>query len=302
MDTRSKKRHRRLLEVLNGTAAYLAKKGFENPRLDAELLLGHALGLKRIELYLQFERVLTSAEIAAFKESLQLRLQHTPIQYILGETEFYSLALSVNQAVFIPRPETEILVHSVVQRLEGMGHDVVVADIGTGCGAIAVALAHRIPQATLYATDCCPRALQLAADNVKRHDLEERIVLLRGDLLAPVRDLKDDQSAPLLFDAIVSNPPYVKRGDLDLLPDEIKEHEPRLALDGGPDGLDCYRALASEATDLLKPGGFVALEVADGQADAVEQCLRANSRFGDFERVCDLNGIERLLMAQKVPE
>ena len=286
--------------MLEWTADYLSGKGFENPRLTAELLLGHVLQLKRIDLYLQFDRLLTQVEVTRYKQALQQRLQHVPIQYIFGHAEFYSLSFVVNEAVLIPRPETEILVETVLKRLPDIDGDLLLADIGTGAGIIAIVLAYETPSAMVYATDCSAEALEVAKGNACRHGLAESIVFLEGDLLAPLRDLKDTHGAPLRFDAIISNPPYIAHNAMKILPAEIRNYEPWLALDGGPDGLTFSRRLVAEASGFLKTGGFLAVEVGDGQADAVVECIGEQFSFGEVQRIADLNGVARVVITQKV--
>lgn len=298
MSRKPESRTWQVLEILNWSADHLRNKGFENARVDAELLLGHALGARRIDLYLQFDRRLTQAETDRYRDALKQRLQRVPVQYILGNMEFYSLCLSVNEAVFIPRPETEILVEAVLRRLAGGGRRVV-ADVGTGSGAIAIALAHEMPDVNVYATECCARALEAATANACRHGVADRIRFLEGDLLEPLSGLGDRLGVPCRMDAIVSNPPYVRTDAIGLLPEEIKDHEPRLALDGGPDGLAFHRRLAAESPEFLRPGGVLALEVGDGQADAVAELLGRSRLLGEVQRVQDLNGVVRVLLAER---
>ena len=299
MSPQQKQKAWKVLEILNWSAEHLREKGLENPRLTAELLVGYALQLNRIDLYLQFDRSLTPDEIARYKQALQRRLRHVPVQYILGRTEFYSLSFVVNESVFIPRPETEVLVETALKRLAGLEGDLLAADIGTGCGAVAIALAHQLPKATVYGTDCCARALEVAKGNALSHGLAERVVLLKGDLLAPLEGVVNADGAPLRFDAIVSNPPYVRTDDIRALPDEVRRYEPQVALDGGPDGLDFHRRLAEEAPAFLRTGGLLFLEVGDGQGQAVAECLEQSRCFGEVQRVRDLSGTERVVIAEK---
>lgn len=227
-------------------------------RLDAEVLLGHVLHLRRVDLYARPERLLTAEEDSAYRALLERRRRQEPVSYLLGQKEFFGLVLAVDHRVLIPRPETEVLVERALAAARARGRpDLVLADIGTGSGCIAVALACHLPQARVYATDISPQALEVAGENVRRHGLAERVLLLCGDLCAPL---------PEPVDLLVSNPPYTVWDDL---PAGITAFEPRLALDGGSDGLEVYRRLLPQIGAWVLPGGQALLEVGDGQAEAV---------------------------------
>lgn len=282
-----------MLQILNWTAAYLERKGIEHGRLNAERMLGHALGKSRLELYLEHDRPLAPDELATYKSLLRKRSNGLPLQYVLGETEFFSLPFSMRPPVLIPRPETEILVQAALDRLRGMEGPLTVADVGTGCGNIAVALASNLHTLTIYATDCSSEAVALAEENARRNRVSDFITFLRGDLLSPLESLSLSNG----LHAILSNPPYVRTDEWDALPSESRDHESRTALDGGPDGLRFYRKLTACIDRYLAPEGFLAVEVGDGQSEAVQKILRSKSDLRKMEVIEDLNGIARVIVA-----
>lgn len=232
-------------------------------RLDAEVLLAHALGLRRVDLYIHPERPLTAAQESSYRDGLERRARREPVSYIVGQKEFYGLAFVVDRRVLVPRPETEVLVERALARARAAGGaGLRIADIGTGSGCIAVALALQLPDARLEATDISDAALEVAGENVRRHGVAGRVRLLQGDLCAPL-------SGPV--DLLVSNPPYTV---WESLPLGITAHEPRLALDGGGDGLAVYRRLLRELPVYLRPGAAALLEIGDGQEEAVVDLAR----------------------------
>jgi release factor glutamine methyltransferase len=254
-------------------------------RRDAELLLLHALKITRAQLLANPGRELTPEEQSHYDHCIARRLRHEPIQYITGWQEFYGLNLRVKPAVLIPRPETEHLVEAVLQRLPS-DKPLRIADIGTGSGAIAIALAAHLPQAEITATDISAVALEVAEANAREHNLSSRIRFIEADLLAiPI-------AAP--FDAIVSNPPYIPEVDAPGLHPQVREHEPASALFGGPTGLDIYRRLIPQAHAALRPGGLLAMEIGHGQRDAIATFLAnwASTVFLD-----DLQHIPRVALA-----
>ena len=280
-------------EILNRTATYLQEKGLENARLNAETLLSTVLHTSRIDLYMRFDRPLGGRELSAVRDLIKRRLSGHPLQYLTGQTEFYSLTLRVSPAALIPRPETEILVSALLQRLNRESGDLAVADVGTGCGNIAIALAVHLDRARLWATDRSPEALALARENARTHGVEDRIGFLQGDLLTPLEDRR------VRLAAVISNPPYVSTDELKKLPVEIRDHEPREALDGGPDGLEVIRRLIPVAADALVPGGWLALEIGAGQAGRVEESISRSGRYRAAETIPDYNGIPRVVLARK---
>ncbi|HID11488.1 MAG TPA: peptide chain release factor N(5)-glutamine methyltransferase [Candidatus Latescibacteria bacterium] len=281
-----------VLQLLRWTTRYLGRKGIPSPRLNAERLLGHALGLDRLQLYLCYDRPVCPEEIARFKPLLLKRADGFPLQYLLGETEFFGLILWIHPPVFIPRPETEVLVEATLKRLDGMSSPMV-ADVGTGSGNIAIALAHNIKGARIFATDISRQAISLARQNARRNEVSDRVKFLLGDLLSPLRGSKLSGR----LDAVVSNPPYVPTGELKDLPEEVR-HEDPMALNGGEDGIAFHRRLARESGASLRPGGFLAMEVGMGQAGKVAEILE---RWG-WERIevlDDLSGIGRVVVGRK---
>jgi len=271
-----------ILKILQWTAAYFRDKGVESPRLDAELLLSATLGMDRVSLYVNFERPLDADELTRYRGKVRRRADREPLQYILGETEFWSLSFSVNPSVLIPRADTEVLVEEALKRINGCAS---VLDIGTGSGAIAVALAHEKPQLRVTALDCSEQALEVARGNARRNGVAERVTCLAGDL---------NSLPPGPFEMIVSNPPYIPSRDWEQLMPEVRDHEPRLALDGGDDGLEAYRRIAVQAAKVLPPGGWLLVEVGIDQAKVVNALFRA-AGLTDLEQRDDYAGIPRVV-------
>ena len=274
----------KLLDILEETSRFFAARGLDNARLQAELLLAAVLDIKRLDLYLQFERPLHTEEVDVYRDYVRQRVQRVPVQYILGATAFRELELTVTPAVLIPRPETEVLVDVALELLPTGGRAL---DLCCGSGAIALSLKRELAEVAVVATDISQAALAVARANGASCELE--IEWLSGDLFAAV---EGD------FDLVVSNPPYVKSGDLDRLEPEVRDHEPRLALDGGADGLDCYRRIAHQASDHIRPGGYLLLEVGDGQSAEVEKLLAEVGRFAEVETKPDLNEVPRVVVAR----
>jgi release factor glutamine methyltransferase len=271
-----------VLKLLRWTADFFAGRGLDAPRLDAELLLAATLGLDRVGLYVNFERPLQAGELAAYRERVRRRAGREPLAYILGQAEFWSLPLKVTPEVLIPRPETELLVEEALPRLSGRQQ---VLDVGTGSGALAIALAHERQELLVTAIDVSPAALAVAADNARSNGVAERIRFAQHDL---------GQLPPGPFDLVVANPPYVPSGELAALMPEVRDFEPQLALDGGIDGLDAYRALARQAGAVLTAAGWLLVEVGSGQAPAVQE-LFAGAGLKEILVSRDLAGIERVV-------
>jgi release factor glutamine methyltransferase len=271
-----------VLKVLQWTAGYLKDRGIDNGRLDAELLLAEVLQLDRVGLYLNYDRPLQADELVAYRGLVGRRSRREPLQYILGRAEFWSLTFAVGPSVLIPRPDTEVLVEEALRRVKADG---TILDVGTGSGAIAVALAHELPAARLIGIDISASALQVAAENARHQGVAERVELRQVDLAC---------LPPGPFDLIVANPPYIPTQDLAGLMPEVRDYEPSSALAGGTDGLDCYRLLAGQAIDRLLPGGWLLVEVGIGQAAAVREFFIA---AGLREGFChnDLSGIPRVV-------
>ena len=255
---------------------------------DAELLLLHTLQISRATLLAHPDDELTSDQLYLYERSIHRRLAHEPVQYIIGQQEFFGLALHVTPAVLIPRPETEHLVESVLARLPH-DHPVSIADVGTGSGAIAIALAVHLPEAHITALDFSTEALHIAQLNAENHDVAQRIRFLQSDLFAALPPGAG-------FDAIVSNPPYVPTSDRADLHPQVREHEPAAALFAGPEGLDIYRRLIPEAHALLKPQGLLALEIGQGQHPSLTALL---ANWHDLTFINDLQQIPRVALARR---
>ncbi len=308
-------------DLLVWTEDHFRKKGFSTPRLDAEILLAHALGCMRLDLYVGYHKVVEPPERERFRAFIERRGQGEPVAYITGSREFHSLPFEVGPAVLIPRPETEHLVDAAIEHIlssrrvpdaadgaasEADGKSLSplipqhVLDLGTGSGNIAVAIAVERPAARVVAVDISPEALEVARRNAARNGVQDRIEFRQGDLFEA---LAGPGPSPR-FDAIVSNPPYVSAGEYEGLDRGVKNFEPRLALldsRSEVDG-DCFhRAIAARATDFLAPGGLLALEVGAGQSARVQSFLH-ESGFARIRAVTDLGGIERVVMGVSPPE
>ncbi|MHB1937316.1 MAG: peptide chain release factor N(5)-glutamine methyltransferase [Acidobacteriaceae bacterium] len=256
-------------------------------RADATLLLRHVLGIPHAEMYAYRERPLTALQTEAFNAQIQQRRRGVPIQYITGEQEFFGLTFHVTPDVLIPRPETEHLVEAAIARLRGL-RGARIADVGTGSGAIAVALAHALPKAEIVALDISPAALAVAARNAQWNRVANRIRFVESDLLAAVADET--------FDAIVSNPPYIAESERKTLPVEVREHEPEMALFAGATGLELYQRLIPASLPQLVSGGWLMMEIGHSQRDAVRALLKD---WDEVEFVPDLQGIPRVAIARK---
>jgi release factor glutamine methyltransferase len=282
------------LEILNQAVERFRSAGVDRPRTNAELLLGAALNVKKIDLYLDGDRILTPEQIEKFNLFLQERLSGKPLQYIIGSTEFFGLEFKVNESVLIPRPETETLVETVIEKLKDFTRPKIV-DLGTGSGAIAIVLAKNIKDCSVFATDISNDALKVAKDNAERHGVGNQIVFLCGDLFEPLRDKELQDSV----DCAVSNPPYVSPEEFDNLPKEVKDHEPIVALKTEEEGISFHRRIAENSLDFLKEGGILALEVGLGQANQVADLILNQKGFEDTEIQKDLGGVERIVLARK---
>ena len=262
-------------------------------RSDAELLLLHTLQIPRANLLAHPERAITKAQQSAYADAIARRLLHEPIQYITGHQEFYGLDLQVTPAVLIPRPETEHLVEAVLTHFKSFAnHPIRIADVGTGSGAIAIALAVHLPQAQITALDLSPEALHIAEANVRQHNLAHRIRLLRSDLLSALTP-ESQTSQP--FDAIVSNPPYIPDSDAPHLHPQVRDYEPPTALFAGSSGLEIYRRLIPQARAALKPDGLLALEIGHGQRPALTDLLVS---WQNVAFINDLQQIPRVVLAR----
>jgi len=279
----------RIIDLINAASSHLQGKGFDNARLEVELLLGSVLGLSRIGLYMEFERSLSGEEVEEFRRLYRRRLSHEPLQYIIGSAGFREIEVQTDRRGLIPRPETELLVQAAVDFLRGRPEPLV-ADLGTGTGVIAISVAYEIPGARVVAVDVSDEALLLTERNARRAGVAESIVLVSGDMLEGIGG-----HGP--FDAVLSNPPYVKTGDIETLQPEIRDYEPRAALDGGPDGMKYLGMIARGAHEYLKPGGLLLLECGADQARETAEILSGTGRYSVVEIIKDLAGMDRVVKA-----
>jgi len=275
---------RRLLEW---TEDFLRKKGFESPRLEAQILLAHALGCKKIDLYVRFSEEPSEDKRTAFRDIIKKRSEGTPVAYLVGHREFYSLSFAVSPDVLIPRPETETLVMEALRLLKPLASPRIL-DIGTGSGCIAVTIAKQHKSAQVTAIDVSPKALAIARGNAEQNAVADRVTFVEGDMFAPL--------ALQSFDLIASNPPYIAHAEFPTLDPGVRDFEPRSALDGGPDGLEFYRRLAADATQFLSPGGTILVEIGSTQEDAVRALFAARMEVGTTIR--DLGGRPRVIAAR----
>jgi release factor glutamine methyltransferase len=275
------------LDVLRWTQQRFAERGLPSARLDAEVLLAHALGATRVALYTGFDKPLEEPELARYRELVRRRLAGEPVAYLVGEQEFWSLPLTVDARVLVPRRDTETLVETALRLAPAARR---IADVATGSGAIALALATELSGATVVATDRSAGALAVAGENVARHGLQARVTLVEGDLCAPLAGLGP-------FDLIVSNPPYIPTRDLAALAPEVRR-EPRGALDGGPDGLVLLRRLVVEARPLLEPGGLLAVEHGFDQGVQVRGLFEA-AGYAEVATVTDLGASDRVTSGKR---
>jgi release factor glutamine methyltransferase len=273
----------RLIEILQKSTDYLTRHGIDTPRVDAEWILSHALHIPRLELYLRFDQPLAEPELSAIRPMLTRRGQREPLAYIVGSSEFHEVVLSVDKRVLVPRPETEILVEKILQRHSSAKSFL---DIGTGSGAIAIALAKALPNASVSASDISSEALDLARENAHANGVE--VEFIHSDLLQSIRGT---------FDVIVSNPPYVTESEYSGLVPEIVRYEPKIALTAPEYGLYCYRHMLETAAPYLNPGGRIWFEIGHGQAEAIFSIGEANGwicgelirDYNDYERVVFLS-------------
>ncbi|HYJ04829.1 MAG TPA: peptide chain release factor N(5)-glutamine methyltransferase [Chthoniobacterales bacterium] len=275
-----------VLEILQSTTAYFKKRGIESPRLNAEHLLAHALKRKRIELYLEFERFLTEEELAPLRELVKRRGQGEPLQHLLGTVEFCGQLFVCDKRALVPRPETEQLVEKIADgRLQIA--DCRILDVGTGSGVIALSLATQFPEAKITATDSSEDALSLARENAARLGLQERVALIKSDLLAAIDGT---------FDLIVANLPYIPAGDRETLSREVL-HDPEAALFAGERGTEMICKLIDAARAHLSAGGLLALEMGIGQAGELS-ALMAEKNYHDIEQIRDYSGLTRFLFGR----
>jgi release factor glutamine methyltransferase len=278
-----------VLEAIQKSADFLGKKGIESPRLQVELLLAHLLKMPRMKLYLNFERALSPAETDALREFVKRRAAREPLQHIVGSTSFCGFEIAVNRHALVPRPETELLAE---EGWKFLGENKTAAlDFGTGTGCISIALAAKCPNAKIVALDISTEAIALAKENAAKNNVTERIDFLQGDVFSALPE-------NLQFDLIISNPPYIPSAEIGTLQPEVRDFDPRAALDGGADGLDFYRKLAAEAKSFLKSDGKIMLEFGDGQAEAIRQIFESEKWIVEAVKE-DYSQRARILIAKK---
>jgi release factor glutamine methyltransferase len=278
-----------LSEALQSATQTLLRARIDDAFIEAELLLGHILGMSKTQVCTEPERSLTSVEIERVYHLVRRRLDHEPTAYILGHCEFYGIDFYVDYHTFIPRPETELLVEKAVElahRISHQGKRIYIADIGTGCGAIAVSLALALPQAKIYATDISASALRVAGMNCQRHAVNSQVELLQGNLLEPL---------PQPVDMIVANLPYIKDCELENLSSEIINFEPTIALAGGEYGLDKIQQMLEQMAIKLNYGACFLLEIGQGQGEMATSLIKSYSPQASIELISDLGGIERMV-------
>lgn len=276
----------KMRELVKSSIELFKDKGIEESQIEASLLISHALKIDRTKLYLSDERELTAEELNLIDKLLKRRVQHEPIQYIMGETEFMSFTFSVNSSVFIPRPETETAVETLIE-LAKSSTSPVIFDIGTGSGVIAISVLKFIKDASVYASDIA--SLDTAHDNAERLGVTDRIKLVSGNLFEPFTEIQK-------ADFIVSNPPYIRTQDIEFLQPEIQDFEPHESLDGGEDGMKCIKPLIEESKNYLKDGGTLILEIGDGNSQKIKD-IAANF-FQEVRIIKDLANKDRVLVAR----
>ena len=283
----------RVIDLIQWTTQFFEKKRIPDARLNAERLLSRVLGLNRVQLYLQFENILTQDQLDSFRESVKRRINNEPLQYILGETEFMSLPFKLSPSVLIPRPDTEILVEQVLENTP-KNMETAILDIGTGSGNIAISLAHYLPKSRIVAVDISQEAIDVARENAELNRVNNRIRFIREDVFNSSFSMKLGDH----FDRIVSNPPYISETEFYTLPEEVRNFEPHIALRDGADGLTFHRRISQVAVKMLIPGGKIFLEVGQGQWKEVQGILEHDG-FQNIYVTKDFAGIDRVLVGEK---
>jgi len=290
-----------ILNILRWTANYFQSHNIENPRASAEILLAHALNLERIDLYIRYDQPLCKDELAIFRGLIKRRVKNEPVAYIVGHKEFWSLDFLVTEDVLIPRPETESLVEAILPLLPSINSNFQnkkeaskrILDMGTGSGAIILALASERPGHLFFASDRSEKAVQVARENAKRHHLEESVSFLCGNWFEPFKTGQNQ------FDIIVSNPPYIRTADIKGLQPEISRYEPVTALDGGNDGLSAVRDIILAAPHYLAKGGYLLLEIGYDQKDDVNKIAGSCNDYEDILFIKDYSAHDRVVRMRK---
>lgn len=279
-----------VLEAIRLSTEYLEKKKIDSPRINAELLLAHIIGCKRLDLYLAFDRPLTEPELNIYRGLIKRRASYEPLQYIIGTVEFYGLVFKVTSSVLIPRPETELLVEKIIKELSDK-EQLNILEIGCGSGNITISLAYHLKQAQIITTDISDAALNLAKENSQKLGVAERISFIRHNILT------DDLLRFSMFDLVVSNPPYVSLQSYSSLQKEILDFEPRLAVTDESDGLTFYRIISEKVSGNIKKGGKLFFEISHGQCDDVKSIMTKNN-FSKIEVIKDYQNIERIVFGE----
>ena len=285
-------------QALKNINKLFQNNGITNSERETEILLSYFLGMNRSEIYLNSDKILKDIEKTRLEKKIQKRIDKIPLQYITKHQEFMGIDFLVEKGVLIPRPETEILVEEVIGRLKNYkySNNLKVVDLGTGTGIIAISIAKFIKDIIIYATDISKKSLQIAFKNAQRHYCKDKIIFLQGDLFEPFIGRIKKRS----LDGIISNPPYINSYDFKLLPPEIKNNEPEIALYGGIDGLDYYRKIIRKSPQYLKKNGFIALEIGLSQYQKIEEMVLKNENYKqNVEIIKDYSGIERVVIAYR---
>ena len=283
----------RVVDLLDWTTRYFEQHGIPNPRLDAEVLLGHLLEKSRLQLYLDFEMPVFQEHLTPYRELVKKRIEHTPVSYLTNRKEFMSLDFYVDERVLIPRSETEQLVETILREKPGDSERLL--ELGTGSGVIATSLAVHQPEWDIIATDISEPALAVAQKNAETHAHTAQIKFLSGDLFEPIKAIAS--TGDIQFDWIVCNPPYVKKTEWDTLSPDVRDYEPEIALFAGDDGLAVIRRLIAEAPEYLAPNGKLILEIGDTQGDTVRALIDAEPAYCTYELLKDYAEKERIVLA-----
>ncbi|MBC8554319.1 MAG: peptide chain release factor N(5)-glutamine methyltransferase [Candidatus Brocadiales bacterium] len=283
---------------LKWAIAILKKSEIEFPETDADTLLAYALSCDKTCLYTNPDDVIDDANICKYNDLIYKRASHVPLQYITRRVEFMSLEFAVDERVLIPRPETEILVETVLSKAQDKefpDKNIIIMEIGTGSGNIAVSLAKNLSNVEVYTNDISQDALSLAKENIHEHGVADKVHLLHGDFFEAFCNCVEKMH----IDFIVSNPPYISESEWNELEPEVKEHEPRQALVGGEDGLYFFRKIIKDAADWLRPGGYLVIEIGETQANAIIKLIQNDLHYDEIEKIKDLQGKERIISARR---
>ncbi|MBU1168132.1 MAG: peptide chain release factor N(5)-glutamine methyltransferase [Proteobacteria bacterium] len=282
-------------KLITWTRDYFVTHGIDSPRMTAEILLSHCLDISRIDLYLQYDKPMTAQELSRFKSLIKRRTEREPVAYITGSKGFWTLDLDVSPRVLIPRPDTECLVEKALCVIPEKKDDapMTILDLGTGSGAIILALASERPGHCYVAVDISLGAVSLAAMNKKKNRMDANVFFVNGSWFEPFKKKPG-------FDVIVSNPPYIPNADIEELEPEVRQYEPRLALDGDVDGLSCLRLIVDSASNYLKDGGYLFMEMGFDQKEAVRGLFEGHACYGQVEFFKDYAGLDRVVKVRKI--